>query len=80
MAASSSAGGQGVPPVQSPSRVWSGFVTHRIWAAFVERHRLALETGSDQQVRQIFRARRLLAGWVDGIEADQLGGEIDGTK
>jgi hypothetical protein len=57
-----------------------GFVTDRIWAAFVERHRLALETGSDQQVRQIFRARRLLAGWVDGIEADQLGGEIDGTK
>jgi hypothetical protein len=30
-----------------------GLVTDKIWAAFVERHRLALETGSDQQVRQI---------------------------
>jgi hypothetical protein len=50
------------------------------FGAFVEWHHLALEAGSGQQARQIFRARRLLAGWVDRIEADQLGGEIDGTK
>src|SRR5262249_24648386 len=52
----------------------------KIWAAFVKRHPLALETGSGQQAHQIFGARRLLAGRVDGIEADQLGCEIDGTK
>ena len=76
MDASSSAGGQGAvcKPVAG---VELGLVTDKFWAVLVERHRLALEIGYDQQVRQIFRARRLL---VDGTAADQLGGEIDGTN
>jgi len=34
----------------------------KIRAAFVERHRLALEVGFGQQARQMIGARRLLAG------------------
>src|SRR5437763_13552936 len=52
----------------------------KIGPAFVERHRLTLEAGSSQQASQIVCARRLLAGRVDGVEADQLGGEIDGVN
>ena len=52
----------------------------KIGPAFIQRHRLALEPGFGQQLRQIFGARRLLAGGINGIEADQFSGEIDGAK
>src|SRR5262249_10899560 len=46
-----------IAPVCKPvAGVELGLVTDKFWAVLVERHRLALEIGYDQQVRQIFRA------------------------
>ena len=44
-----------------------------------KRHFLALETGIRQKPPQVLSARRLLTGWIDRIEADQLGSQIHGT-